>query len=205
MRWEVRAPQGGDNYRRDIVLLNSDLPNGKEYVRGALKFQGWGFNACSTAFVWGWNGIPSYACNEEALAGFIAAYEDARECSSWNPHMFFAQVPGEGKCGPYNDFHEESPFFKFFRETIYPDLKPVFTYDNRAHASTEQRLFYFDTDVMVKWQGAYHAKKRKQAEEAARRSSGDGGNAASAGEGTIIASNGDAPVEQCQYFIDVFR
>ena len=194
MRWECTKAEG-DNYRFNLNFYCQKKWDAQEYLHGTVYYQGWGFGACSTNFLWHWYYIPNEASCEESLASFIEAYRQATSGSSWNAHMFMCQIP-EG-----NNDYPEAPFFKYFRETIYPDIQPVYTYPNRAHLSPTQRLYYFDTDIMFAWQGAYYD-KRKQAEETAARSS----------DGTIINSGVGKPhpeqqqngVQIKQYF-DLFR
>ena len=160
MRWDCTKVELGDTYRYNLNFHFKNAWDGKEYPTGSVYFQGWGFGACSTNFLWNWYSIPKEACCEESLAGFIEAYRSAQSHSHWNAHMFMCQIPAD------SDDYLESMFFKYFRETIYPDIKPVFVYENRAHESSLQRLYYFDTDVMFNWQGAYHAKQREKNIEA---------------------------------------
>ena len=186
MKWECQKVEKGDNYRFNLNFYCQKKWDTQEYLQGAIYYQGWGFGACSTNFLWHWFYIPTDACNEASLASFIEAYHHATVASHWNAHMFMCQIP-EG-----NNEYPEAPFFKYFRETIYPDIQPVYAYPNLAHPSPTQHLYYFDTDVMFAWQGAYH--ERKQAEETVTRGSNGGSSTPERSEGTIIAA------EPVQYF-----
>lgn len=198
MKWEL-WPIEGQQYRSKLVVIGKGSYDKEERQQGALNFQGWGFGACSTSFLWGWNGVDKSACTEESLASFIECFEQAWRHGSnpWNPHMFMCQIPGRSN-EPSRDI--DPVFFHYLWTTIFPDVKPVFRYENRAHSSLTQRLFYFDTDRMVKWLGAYHERKKTE-EDAARRSVGSGGTPERS-EGTIITRNDG--VQQRQYF-DHFR
>ena len=179
MKWELR-PIAGQQYRSRLVVIGKGPYDKAERQQGSLHFQSWGFGACSTSFLWEWNGVGNSACTEESLASFIECFEQAwrHGGNPWNPHMFLCQVPGIND-EPNRDY--DPPFFYHLWKTIFPDVKPVFTYENRAHASSRQRLFYFDTDRMVKWLGAYN--ERKKAEEIAARSSAGSSGTPEHGEG----------------------
>ena len=147
---------------------------GGEYLQGAMKYQGWGLGGCSTAFLWGWGYIPISAANKESLASFANALEAAVQQHSYNPHMVLCQVPED----------QGGDWFRFFVHTVYPGIEPVHTYPNRAHSSTTQRLYHFDTDLLFDWRNNYvreeHARKNQLAAAPNVGKQSDGG------KGTII-------------------
>ena len=194
MKWELR-PVEGQEYRSKLVVIGKGLYDVSEHQQGLLNFQSWGFGSCSTSFLWGWNGVGKPACTEESLASFIRCFEQAwrHGGNPWNPHMFMCQVPG----------HDNEPngvvdpvFFHYLWTTIFPDVRPVFRYENRAHSSHPQRLFYFDTDKMQQWLGAYN--ERKKAEKERSHNAAGLGIPISGGEGTII--NPAERQQDIQYF-----
>ena len=117
----------------------------KERLWGRMKYQGWGLGGCSTAFLWGWNCIAVEAANKESLKSFIDAFAVAMQQHTYNPHMVFCQIPAD----------YEGLWWPFLIREVYGEIQPVYKYENRAHDSTQQRLFYLDTDLLFKWRENY--------------------------------------------------
>lgn len=151
-----------------------------------MYYQGWAWNACSSAMLWKWQSIPEAHCTEEVLAGFIEVLLRVKEISSsWDAHRVFAQVPETD-----NEYVYESPFFELMLEKVYPGIEPVYVFENRSHKSSPQRIFDLDTDLMYHWKTKYHAEqKAKQV-------------AAGGSDGTITLGNGAGkrPVAAGEYF-----
>lgn len=150
-----------------IIRLILEAPNKYDpsvKARYSMFYQSWAWGACSCATLWGWSSIPKAHCSDEVLAGFIKNLVlDVRpNISSWNPHRAFAQVPAVGRDEETGEHGYPSPFFEFLMERVYPDTKPVYEFRNRAHASTMQRLFDLDTDVMLAWMENYNAEQTKK-------------------------------------------
>ena len=201
MSWQIDE---GYNIKHKYIRLMVANPHYPERLHtvptiqaGTLNYQGWAMGACSTHMVWGWGTIGIKNSTMENLAEFLTMMFKAQVLcgDSWNPHMIMCQVPA-GKYEKGADVKAESPFFKLFKDTIYPGIEPVFTYPNRCHDSAPQRLFYFDTDIAFTWLEKYNAEQKKLA--AASRTPADGGN------GTIITPQCPDGVQQIQYF-DQFR
>lgn len=151
-----------------------------------MYYQGWAWNACSSAMLWKWNGIPTAQCTEEVLAGFIdVLFQVKTHSSTWDAHRVFAQVPETD-----NEHVYESPFFELMLEKVYPGIAPVYVFENRSHKSSPQRIFDLDTDLMFQWKEKYHAEqKAKQV-------------AAGGSDRTITLGNGAGkrPVASREYF-----
>lgn len=144
-----------------IVRLNIEAksPFGSHMSQYQMYYQGWAWGACSCASLWGWNHIPERIVNEETLAGFIRVFlhEVVPTISSWNPHRVFAQVPLSGYDEATEESNARSPFFEYLIDTVYPGVEPVYSFTNRSHKSTTQRLFDLDTDIMADWLRKYDA------------------------------------------------
>lgn len=184
MRWTTRIDPGNPR-RYNLIFHAVGKYDAVERERAALKYEGWFLGGCSTAGLWGFSSIVSLEwCTEEVLAGLVnAIYEVRTTGGSYDPHMVLCQVPA------HRDGAGENSFFKLFRETIYPDVRPIFTYENRAHESSTQRLYYFDTDVMYAWLRRYNANRKAAQEKPAVPVIPNVGNVANAAElqrGTII-------------------
>ena len=170
----------------DYGLYDKEKKQG-EILQAVLKYQGWAMGGCSTAQCWGWISVPKFACTKEHLVGFIDALKSVAGASCYDPKMFFAQLPVEGREG------FSSEFWKFMLSEICPDLQPVYTYKNRAHASTLQRLYYVDTEPLYEYAEKYHAEQKRLQEKPVA--------VVGSSNGTIITgAGGIKPPEYDQYF-----
>lgn len=142
-----------NNPRKHVLELHASnkYSGGEEYVQAYMKYEDWLLGGCSTAGLWGFSNVSVSFATEEVLAELVRCLRVVVGIYHYNPRMVFCQVPAGGQNYP------EAPFFKLLREMIYPEVQPVFTYPNRSHESTEQRLYYFDTDVMYAWLENYDA------------------------------------------------
>lgn len=159
MGWKAVLQKGPDQYRYNLEFWDYGLYDREkkqgEILQAALKYQGWAMGGCSTAQLWGWIHVPTFACTKEHLVGFIDALKPIASASMYNPHMFFAQLPEEGREG------FSSAFWKFMLAEVFPNgLQPAYTYENRAHASTLQRLYYVDTIPLYRYAEKYHAEQK---------------------------------------------
>ena len=148
MHWETKR-EPGYHGRYIITLYEQGKYDSKECPQASMKYESWLLGGCSTAGLWGFSQFSAPWCKPEYLVGLIEQIRGICGLETYNPRMVLCQVPAAGTIGRYG--YPEVPFFKLFRETIYPEVKPIFTYPNRSHESTMQRLYYFDTDVMYAW------------------------------------------------------
>lgn len=199
MTWKVNH-QGKDALGQEQYRYNLEFwdygPYDKEKKQGeilqaALKYQGWAMGGCSTAQCWGWIHVPKAACTKEHLVGFIDVLKSVAAASCYDPKMFFAQLPAEGREG------FSSEFWKFMLSEVFPDLQPVYTYENRAHASTLQRLYYVDTVPLYKYAEKYHAEQKLLQEKPTAGITG--------GSRTIIAAPPEPRIEQFDQYFDAGR
>lgn len=171
MTWKVeQLPWGSYRYNLQYWGRNrySKDPNAPEMHQSTLAYQGWAMGGCSTAQIWAWNQLGKHVCTKENLVGLIDVIQRVAAASMYDPKMFFCQIPEEGREG------FQAPMFKFLVAEVFGELEPVYTYENRAHASTLQRLYYVDTVPLYEYARKYHAEQdqiRKQA-AAAERSNG---------------------------------
>lgn len=191
-----------------IVQLNLEVPTKYDptmKTKYYMFYQSWAWGACSCATLWGWGGIPKNYCTDEVLAGFIKnlVLTLRPNISSWDPHRAFAQVPAVGRDPETGEQGYPSPFFEFLMERVYPDTKPVYEFRNRAHASTMQRLFDLDTDVMLAWMEKYHAEQKAKQVAASVVVDGNGGTIIAAKPGIVAVGKhleGSRPLAPGEYF-----
>lgn len=160
MSWKGKCISMADKlwYIQEGDNLDSATP----YVRQNIKYQGWALGGCSMASLWSFT-IRFDRFTDKEWAAFIACFQEVRRaCSEYNPKRVFAMMPKPGEC----DFY---PGFRAFKDKFWPEVEPVYCFENKSHHSTEQQLFDLDTTRMDAWLENYYA------QEEARRISAAGG------------------------------
>lgn len=141
----------GGNTKTTAILA---FPHSSLACGGALIYTSWLFGGCSAAGLDGMSKLWGYIWTEDQpLADLLECLQILRKRSGYDPKRIFIQMPVK-----YDGEEYYTPMWQKWK-SIFPNTEPVYTFENRAHTSCEQRLYDFDMRIADKWLKDYHAKQ----------------------------------------------